>query len=371
MTVKKVAILGRGTAGAIVANKLLGFSCEIEWYYTSDKKPQPVGEGTTSSFPEHLEHTYGMTFSEMEEAFDATVKLGIHYERWNNVDRFTHGFHAAVHGMHFNAGKFQDYAFNSALNLPNVTAIDKAVTEDEIDCDYVFDCSGRPVSYEGYRTPKYIPVNSAFVTQCFWDTPQFYYTKTVAMKWGWVFMVPLQNRCSVGYLFNRDICSLDTVQEDVQRVFAWYGLNPSDVTNHIAFNNYVKEQIITKRTAYLGNSGFFLEPMEATTIDSILQGANKGIQAMRAPQDASRMNREMQNFFVDVEQFIMLHYAAGGSEDSPFWDYAKERGDACLKDTEGKHPLNQDSKTYFCQKSYQQNIKGLRLDIPTEYFHVC
>jgi len=345
--------------------------CEIEWYYTSDKKPQPVGEGTTHTFPAHLEQTYGMTFSEMEEAFDATVKLGIHYERWNNVDRFTHGFDAAVHGMHLNAGKFQEYAFNSALILPNVTAIDKAATEDEIDCDYIFNCSGRPASYKGYRKPKYIPVNTAYVTQCFWDAPQFFYTKTVAMKWGWVFMVPLRNRCSVGYLFNRDICSLDTVKEDVQRVFDWYKLQPSDVINHIEFDNYVKEQIITERTAYLGNAGFFLEPMEATTIDGILRAANAGMQAMLTPRDTRKMNGEMQKFFGDVEQFIMLHYAAGGSEDSPFWEYARERGEACLKDMEGKQPLTDQTETYFCPKSYQQNLKGMSLNIQMEHIHVC
>lgn len=369
--IKKVAIIGRGTAGSIVANKLSNQDCEVVWYYNPDKKPQPVGEGTTGTFPQHLSQSYGMLFSDMEEAFDATVKLGIHYERWNNVDRFVHGFGSFVHGMHFNAGKFQDYAFEHASKLPHIKVIDKAVTEDEIDCDYIFNCSGRPTSYEGYRKPKYIPVNTAYVTQCFWDKPEFFYTKTIAMKWGWVFMVPLKNRCSVGYLFNRNICSLDTVKEDVQRVFDWYNLTPSDVTNHIEFDNYVKEQIITERTAYLGNAGFFLEPMEATTIDSILHAANRGLHTMYVPSEAHTVNSEMQKFFIDVEQFIMLHYAAGGSEESPFWEYAKERGIACLKDTKGKQPLVPHFETYFGVDSYKQNIKGLGLPVTMENIHVC
>ena len=71
--------------------------------------------------------------------------------------------------IHFNALKLQDFIEQKIKeNYPNVKIIQGNKDTHNNDSDYILDCSGKPKSYEHYNLTEYIPVNSVYVTQCFW-----------------------------------------------------------------------------------------------------------------------------------------------------------------------------------------------------------
>ena len=375
---KKVAIIGKGTAGCLsyltsVYHRNHKY-IDIEWYYDPNKKASSVGEGSTPNLLSVFRESDLFSHSDSYSLIDARPKVGIEYINWGKKD-YIHPFNAGFNGIHFNATKFQDVVFNKALLDSNVNIIDKNVKPDDLDADLVINATGYPKSLEGYITPKYIPVNAVHVTQCMWkDSPKWEHTKTIARKWGWVFVIPLVSRCSVGYLYNKDITSLESVLEDVSEVIDNLDVIPTDKTNSFHFSNYIKENIYDKNVIYTGNSGFFLEPMEATTIDSIQRSIDWMGHFLHAPNDhREEANQEMHTFFKEVEYFIMMHYAAGSKWNNEFWDFATERGKKALEEakksskysdfynTETGYTNNKIDYSYFEPYSYKSNLEGLGL----------
>ena len=369
----KIAIVGKGTAGCLSylnVKSQIPEKVDIDWYYTSGVPTSSVGEGTTPNFPKLLTEANTLDLSSDYPAMDARPKVGIEYLNWGKKD-FIHPFYSGQHGVHFNASKFQKLVFDSA----DANKIDKEVAHSDIDADYIIDCTGYPKDLTDYNIPKYISVNAVHVTQCKWpEEPKWEHTKTIARKWGWVFVIPLMSRCSVGYLYNRNISTLDQVKEDVAELIEELKVIPTDKTNSFHFENYVKKELVTERVCYAGNSGFFLEPMEATTLDSVFRvvdwvpnmlfGANKDMYTSVA-------KGELDLFFKEVEYFIMMHYAAGSRWKNEFWDFAQERGKLALEEAVNDSMFKslykdyKDSDTlpnqYFFEYSYRINMEGLGL----------
>jgi hypothetical protein len=181
-----------------------------------------------------------------------------------------------------------------------VSVIDKNVSPDDVDADFILDCSGTPKDFSDCVDSKYIPVNAAYVTQCYWDYPRFDYTLTIARPYGWVFGIPLKNRCSIGYLYNSNINTEEEVVEDV---------------------------------AYSGNASFFLEPIEATSFST--SDAVNVAASLHWFDGVSKDYAQLQyDAILDAnESIIMLHYAAGSRFKTPFWDYATERGKLCIENS--------------------------------------
>jgi tryptophan 7-halogenase len=331
---KKVSVVGRGTAGVVSMLTLLkakewsdnsdDFQCEIDWHFDPNIKTQPVGEGANLWFMQFLDHRLHLDWEQLVQ-FDASPKQGIYYHNWGKKDYF-HDFSLGTSSIHFNAVKFQEYMLERFANNSKVNIIESNITShDQVDGNFVIDCTGRPKELtDEYIVPDYIPVNSVHVTQCYWHGPTFYHTKTIARPYGWVFLVPLNNRCSVGYLYNKSINTLDDIKLDVQNVFDEYNLTPSVDTNSFSFLNYHKEKIFDGRSIYNGNKAFFLEPMEATSIDSMLK-----IQSMFLDK-RPKPNEKMHKWFKENEFVIMMHYAAGTKWNTHFWEYAQDRGIRCF-----------------------------------------
>tara|TARA_R110002124_G_scaffold279247_1_gene451650 strand:+ start:443 stop:1471 length:1029 start_codon:yes stop_codon:yes gene_type:complete len=330
----------------------------IDWYYSSETSPQSVGEGTTPSFPETLVESGVIIGNHQLDILDARPKMGIEYQNWGGAD-YVHPFKLGTNGLHFNASKFQDFIFTKHTNNTDVTLIDRHVSHADIDSDVIFDCTGKPASLEDYDIPEYIPVNAVHIQQCSWNSgPKYLYTKTIARPWGWVFVIPLTTRCSVGYLYNKDIVSLEAVKQDIQEVIHDLDVTATSNTNSFHFDNYVRKRLYEDRVIYAGNSGFFLEPMEATTLD----GVNRVVSAVehKLHNDGCNgdYNAHAKEFFREAERFIMLHYAAGSKWKNQFWDFAQERGRRAL---ESEYLPVQNYSSFFPQISWTSNRTGLGL----------
>lgn len=325
---KKLAIIGKGTAGAFSATHFMRWTdWDIDWYFDHNIKPQAVGEGSNLVFPLALYENIGFTYQDLKK-LDGTVKESIYKQNWGtNVKEFHHHFSPPNIGIHFNAVKFQEYIFSLVQNNKRFKFIEKNVLSDQIDADFIMDCSGKPeINKDNFIESNYIPVNSVHVNQCMWEYPRFQYTLTIARPYGWVFGIPLQNRCSIGYLYNNNINTLEEVKEDVKNIFEEFNLVPSGITNTFSFGNYYRKENYSKRISYNGNASFFLEPLEATSISTMDLIQRSAFSLWTGEASLDRVNNLYFDTINEVEAMIMLHYYAGSSFDTRFWSMAKNNG---------------------------------------------
>ncbi len=355
---KKLAIIGRGTAGCLSMIHFLRWTdWQIDWYYDENIKPQAVGEGSQLIFPIVLEDCLGMHHSDISK-IDGTVKLGIHKIGYGNNSNFYHDFNnGSGISYHFNATKLQNFIFDEVKNNQRVTCISENINHNNIDSDFIMDCGGKPSNYDDFHLSEYIPVNAVYVTQCYWDYPRYQHTLAIARPYGWVFGIPLQNRCSIGYMYNHQINNIENVKEDVKEIFKQFNLTPSDNTNSFHFNNYYRKQNYSDdgRIAYNGNASFFLEPMEATSItrmDNINRVSwdiwNKG-----GKHVAHSANKNYSYFFSALEKELMIHYYAGSPYKTKFWEFSKNRGEIAIKNLL-KYPEFQKILN-ICEKDIKEN----------------
>lgn len=359
MRKKKIAILGRGTAGAISAAMMYkrhGF--ETEWIYDSNIKTQPVGEGSILGFPEMLGKHLGLTSEDIKK-IDGTFKTGLKKQGWGETGKvFYHNLGPGHFGYHFNAVALQDYVSDRVSDQIKLT--DKHInSHDEIDADYIMDCSGRPIVDDSFIKTPYIPVNAAYVTQCYWDYPRFNHTLALARPYGWVFGVPLRNRCSIGYIFNKNFNTFDEVKEDVKNIFDEYNLIPSDKTNSIEFPNYYRKQNFTDRISFNGNSSFFLEPLEATSISMMMDIFQYSILTIKEVVTPQKANEFYSTKIREIENVLMIHYFSGSIYDTEFWKHAKKAGHQNMIDSTNwfKHIVKYSSRLEF-QPATEESINA-------------
>jgi len=358
--VKKLAIIGKGTAGALAVNYFSHYTdYEIDLYFDSSKKPQTVGEGSQFPLLSHLHDTLNLSWEEAVNHLDGHIKKGIEYIDWRKD--FIHHFPMPYVALHFNSVKLQEYLIFK--NRRNINFIDKNIEHKDIDSDFILDCSGTPKDFSEYETAEYIPVNSSLVRHYKWDKPQFDYTKAIARPHGWIFGIPLKNRVSYGYMFNRNINSIEEVEDDFaafekdKKLRAFYEAR-------IDFNNYYKTQNFTERVAYNGNASFFLEPLEATSIDAIQKINNLTRLVQSNQMDVETANNMYKEQFKEYQEVITLHYFGGSKYKTPFWDYASDLGQNCMKEFKSLKymlELSQLARPYgsWGLWSFRENINGL------------
>ena len=324
---KKIAVIGRGTAGAQAAMHFQAYTrgYEVEWYFDDSIKPQSVGEGSTVQLPRSLKLSQNFDWSDLER-LGGTVKTGIYKENWGSeTESFFHPFFAPEVGMHFQAHMLHQYALDQ---LEGKIKMHRQFvgSNDDIDADYVMDCSGTPKQLEDdFHISEAIPVNTARVWQCPWDIPRFNYTLTIAGKYGWIFGIPLTTRCSIGYIYNRDFATPEQIEEDVQQVLEKYSLTPGADGNYIEFNSYWRKQNFDGRVGYNGNASFFLEPLEATST-AVMELCQRWLFDILLDEKAvNNANDKYQEFMKQTETMIMLHYLPKSKFKTEFWEYSNER----------------------------------------------
>ena len=215
---KKLAVIGRGTVGCTTVAHFLRYTdWQVDWYYDPNILPTPVGEGTNLTI---VRTWYEALSLHSDDFFDlqCTAKIGIMKRGWGKSGtHFLHPFPAGVNGLHFSGVTFQDVMFERLKQNPRVNLFEQNIEPEQIDSDYVICCTGTPKELDDrFTISDCIPVNACLVSQCEWDYPKFDYSLTYAMPNGWVFGIPLRNRCSIGYVHNSGYASQDVIKKEVQ-----------------------------------------------------------------------------------------------------------------------------------------------------------
>lgn len=200
----------------------------------------------------------------------------------------------------------------------------------KIKTDFVFDCSGfarlvignvykgRWVTYKDKLT-----VNSALPFQLPPDTDHIKpYTKAIAMKYGWVWQIPLQNRWGCGYVFDDNFIGIDEAKAEIESTF--------DIK--VESNKVIKfepgrfNEIWIKNCIAVGLSSSFVEPLEATSIGmtiAILKSLTREDIDFFNVFKVNSYNLNFNEYMDDIVDFLQYHYITNRN-DSKFWEFYKD-----------------------------------------------
>jgi hypothetical protein len=128
-----------------------------------------------------------------------------------------------------------------------------------------------------------------------------------------MWQIPLQNRWGCGYIYDKNLIS----EEDAKKeVIEYIGMDV-EFNKPINFEPGTYNNIWVENCLMVGLSGGFLEPLEATSIMTIILELSKFIEC-KANDDRDTFNKYMDSINLQNMLFIRHHYNCSRN-DTPFW----------------------------------------------------
>src|SRR4051812_42912593 len=201
----------------------------------------------------------------------------------------------------------------------------------KIEGDLFIDCSGfRGLLIEqalktGYeKWTHWLPCNRAIALPTTYQGQPDPFTRATAHPKGWQWRIPLQTRMGNGIVYSSDHMSDDEAQAVL---LANLEGEPLAEPRRLSFTTGRRLKAWNANVVSMGLSSGFIEPLESTSIHFIQSGIAKLVALFPDkrfnPIERDEYNRQMQDLFEDVRDFIILHYNATKRDDSDFWNQCR------------------------------------------------
>jgi tryptophan halogenase len=303
-----------------------------------------------------------------------------------NLDPILHFNRLGKIALHFDANQLADFlefvgtsrgikVIDTVINTINtdekgfITSINcKDVTD--VPCDFVFDCTGfkRVILKDFYKIPwksykEHLPAKRAM--PFFIENPSEIlppYTDSVAMKWGWMWKIPVQGRYGCGYVFDSDRISNDQAKQELDDAIGF----EVTVPRTIDFEPGRLEKVFVKNCMAIGLSSGFIEPLEATSIWTsimMLHSWTENIEALvnRDEDSIDVINSRFSEMNDNTLGFVYFHYITKRT-DTEFWtNFTRDNKipDSLI------HLLDESSKTI----PQYNNFKSMGKDFSAKSFY--
>lgn len=256
------------------------------------------------------------------------------------------------YGYHIDAYKAGAFFREKALKTGKIQRIEgtvESVEKDErgfvtklvlsdgssVKADLFFDCSGFKRLLKD-KDNKFVSYKNQLLVDTALIIPRKYdeklnkirtYTHAKALKFGWMFEIPLQERLGRGYNFS----SKHTTKEDAHKELEESLGEEVDVKSVISFEPGRLEKFWDKNVIFVGIASGFLEPLEATTIHIGLKQVEHFLEEyftkfinLKNDYLQNQFNNSMTKFYDDNRDFLVYHYQHT-RQDTDFWkDSSKE-----------------------------------------------
>lgn len=241
--------------------------------------------------------------------------------------------------------------------------IEKLILENqEVEGDFFFDCSGLnrlligktfDTKWVSYR--KHLPMKSAIP---FWTDHKDHiepFTTALAMKYGWMWKIPLQHRNGCGYVFDSDYIDAEQAQQEVEELLG----HPIEVRKVIEFEAGRYEKYWVNNCIAVGLSSSFIEPLESTSIFlsiASLFALKDFVETIDDEEQSSidTYNEVVGNNMAETLYFVYMHYMSK-RKDTDFWrtfsdkypvpDGLKSRIEKIKKNKLNRHDIPRDRVT--------------------------
>ena len=289
---------------------------------------------------------------------------------YNNIYRF---HSTALFSLHFDARKLaqtlKEIATDRGIRrvegtvestvdneYGEITQLILKSNNDKIDVDFLFDCTGfaRVFSQKKYNSPWHshssrLPVDTAIPFFLPHDGEKIpAYTESIAMKYGWMWKIPTQERFGCGYVFDS---SLVTAEDAVKEIEELVG-HPIESPKTFKFSAGYLTQPWSNNCIAIGLSSGFIEPLEATSIWTTIMSlqyvfSNVEVLSSTDARHAEHFNSRFSDVNDQIVDFVYFHYMTG-RDDTEFWkkfnnlDNAPERVQKMLHDWEYRLPQYDD-----------------------------
>jgi len=201
----------------------------------------------------------------------------------------------------------------------------------DIGADLFIDCSGfRGLLIEeelqaGYEDwTHWLPCDRAMAVPSSYEGQPDPFTRSTARTAGWQWRIPLQHRMGNGLVYSSS-CLGD--EEAESSLLANLEGEPLAEPRRLRFTTGRRKLAWKGNVVSLGLSSGFIEPLESTSIHLVQSGIVKLLALFPDkdfnPVERDEYNRQMQEVFEDVRDFIILHYKATRRDDSEFWNYCR------------------------------------------------
>ncbi|BFM10085.1 tryptophan 7-halogenase [Simiduia litorea] len=231
---------------------------------------------------------------------------------------------AATKGVKHQLATVQDVTFDNQGNIKTL------VTDngEHIAADLFFDCTG----FRGQLIQKAlkVPYHSC-AKSLFNDSAVVFATEqtgepesqtiSTALKYGWAWNIPLQNRIGNGYVFSSSFCDEDKAETEFREHL---GLLDADTeARHIKFQVGRVEQHWAKNCLAIGLSQGFIEPLEATALDMVQETVVRFIEAYNQGEGTDKFRQDFNNRinarFDAIRDYIVCHYRISSRTDTDYW----------------------------------------------------
>ncbi|MFZ6779918.1 tryptophan halogenase family protein [Undibacterium sp. Ji83W] len=199
---------------------------------------------------------------------------------------------------------------------------------DPLEADFFVDCSGFAALLIGkaLKTPfvsyaDHLLNDSAIAMPT--DIGAAIPTQTIstAMKYGWSWKIPLQNRYGNGYVYSSAFTTADQAEKELREKL---GLLESDTqARHLKMKLGRVEKHWNKNCLAVGLSQGFLEPLEATALYLTQMTAaifclflEKGDMSEQAQ---NVYNQQINDYFDGHRNYIIAHYKTNSRTDTEYW----------------------------------------------------
>ena len=328
----RVVIVGGGTAGWMTA----AYLCKkTDWDLTiiqsEDIPVIGVGESTLPSIYTFITEL-GLTEQDLFDDCDAVRKYTICHKNWHHAPWWHHfcsdeSQHSEQlqwmdnyelpdkkwrHSYHIDANKFSTM-LRDKVAIPSGVKIQQRTlqTVDDIEADYIIDCTGFNRLFPEKKYVKTRLKNNRAIVAPSYDRVVKYYTETTAMDAGWMWNIYLQNRIGNGYVFSDSYQSVrDAKREFIEK--CPYNLEVEEMRVLDWESKYCPVPWSGK-TISIGLSAGFIEPLEATSIWLIQYQIEMLVRLNFKDRAQDVFNKRWSTVMKQAEDFLHLHYTAVSS----------------------------------------------------------
>jgi tryptophan 7-halogenase len=203
---------------------------------------------------------------------------------------------------------------------------------ERVEGDLFIDCSGfRGLLIEqtlktGYEDwTHWLPCDRAAAVPCVRTTPLTPYTRSTALAAGWQWRIPLQHRIGNGHVFSSRHISED---EATAQLMAHLDGRPLAEPRPLRFVTGKRKKLWNKNVVAVGLASGFLEPLESTSLYLVQSSISRLIHFFPDTGfDSATIdehNRQADEEFERVRDFIILHYHLTRRDDTPFWRQVRD-----------------------------------------------